>query len=342
MRILLLAGSYPPETGGIAEFMRAFARGLPANGAEVETIANPPLPGGYFKRVDFCRNLVLERLRSRPFDRVVTSSWSPYAVGLPDIPFDVFCHGMDLLEPSRSWRYRVLMKRTLQRASRILANSAYTAGLAATLGAPTERTVILHPGIDTDRFRPGPERGDAQVILSVGRLVERKGFDMVIRALPEVRKQFPGIQYWCAGDGPDRERLRAMASDLEVQSHIRWLGEITEDAKAGLYQSADVFAMPNRIVESEGSVEGFGIVFLEAAACALPVIAGDSGGSPDAVVHNQTGFIVSPMSQSEITGRLIELLGDGALRHRLGNAGRARARSDFREEQIAERYLRAI
>ena len=93
MRILLLAGSFPPEIGGIAQFMQAFAEGLIANDVELEVIANPKLPQrGYIKRVEACREEVLRRTRQRKFDRVVTSSWSPYAVHLPE-PFDVFCYG---------------------------------------------------------------------------------------------------------------------------------------------------------------------------------------------------------------------------------------------------------
>ena len=342
MRILLLAGSYPPETGGIAQFMRAFAEGLTARGVEVEVIANPVLPtGGYLKRVDACRNEVLRHTQARTFDRIVASSWSPYAVALPP-PYDIFCHGMDLLEPSGSLRYRVLMKRTLKQASRVLANSHYTAGLAAGFGARAESVVVLHPGVNCEHFHPAVQRNASRVILSVGRLVERKGFDIVIRAMPRILESFPDATYICAGEGPDRERLQELASTLEVGSNVNWPGEVNEEQKLSLDQSAEVFAMPNRIADKDGSVEGFGIVFLEAAACELPAIGGNSGGAPDAVIDGVTGYLVDPTNVEEVATRIIGLLSNPNLRRKMGQAARQRVMKDFREDQIAERYLASL
>ncbi len=343
MRILLLAGSYPPETGGIAQFMRAFAEGLTARGVDVDIIANPALPArGYLKRIEACRNEVLRRIQSQPpgtFDRIVASSWSPYAVTLP-APFDVFCHGMDLLEPSHSLRYRVLMKRTLQRASRVLANSQYTAELCIRFGARSESVVVLHPGVDCRHFQPSNGLGATKVILSMGRLVQRKGFDVVLHAMPQVLAAFPDAHYICAGDGPDRKRLQELAATLKISLNVSWPGEVTEEEKLSLYHSAVVFAMPNRLADEDGSVEGFGIVFLEAAACAVPAIGGNSGGVPDAIIPDVTGYLVEPTSVEDVATRIIGLFSNPELRRKMGMAARQRALTDFREDQIAERYLR--
>jgi len=339
MRILLLAGSYPPESGGIAQFMHSFVRSLTAKGIGVEVIGNPKLPQrGYLRRTEICRELVLDRLHGGKFDRVVASSWSPYAVRLPE-PFDVFCHGMDLLEPSGSLRYRMVMKRTLHHAARILANSRYTAELAKKFGARAENVRILYPGVDCERFRPPVQRSTESIILSVGRLVARKGFDMIIRALPRLVKQIPNVSYWCVGHGPDRDRLQQLALDLKVSERIRWFGEVDESEKARLYQSAALFAMPNRITESDRSVEGFGIVFLEAGACGLPVIGGNSGGTADAIVDGETGYLVDPIDIDALTQRLLTLLNNADMRQRLGDAGRRRVMAEFREDQISDRYL---
>jgi phosphatidylinositol alpha-1,6-mannosyltransferase len=344
MRVLLLAGSYPPETGGISQFMHSFSVGLRAKGVDVEVIANPKLPArGYIRRTEACRLEVVQRFRQRPFDRVVASSWSPYAVRLPE-PFDVFCHGMDLLEPATSLRYRLIMKRTLYHASRVLANSHYTAGLAGKFGAQPGRVVILHPGVDCQQFRPAVSRvrRGERIILSVGRLIERKGFDTIVRALPEVLAQFPDVQYWCAGDGPDRDRLHGIARELKVDEHIRWLGQVDEVEKLRLFQHASVFAMPNRVTEADRSVEGFGIVFLEAAACGLPVIAGNSGGVADAVVDGETGYIVDASDPKDLGRRIMALLEDARLSREMGECGRARVQQQFRQDQIAERYLACL
>lgn len=340
MKILLIAGSYPPEVGGIADLMQSFVNGLLLKGVEVKVIANPKLPRGYLKQIQACRNLVVEQTRNTKFDRVIVSSWSPYGVVMP-VEFETFCYGMDLLEPARSIRYRVVMKRTLRRASRILAISKYTAELAKRAGAPDDRIVLIPPAVDGQLFRPAQRPSNSRVILSVGRLVERKGFDMVLHSLPAVARSIPDVEYWCAGDGPDRERLHRISDELNLGKHVRWLGEISDEEKLKRYQTADVFIMPNRISEKERSVEGFGIVFLEAGACGLPVIGGNSGGAPDAIVDGVTGYLVDPTDTSDISQRLIELLSSPALRQTMGDAARQRVLREFRPEQIAERYLKA-
>jgi phosphatidylinositol alpha-1,6-mannosyltransferase len=349
MRILLLAGSYPPETGGIARFMQAFVNGLMKRGVEVEVISQIEMrERGYLNRVWSCRNMVIDRASRKSFDRVVASSWSPFAVALParvagrSLPFDVFCHGMDLLEPARSGQYRYLMRRTLRKAGRILANSKYTANLALEAGAPKQRITIVHPAVDSNRFVPRPKAAAPPILLSVGRIVERKGFDMVIRALPEVLRKFPDLKYVCVGEGPEIARLRLLADSKGVSTSVNWVSGLNDDQLLSHYQSADVFAMPSRLVTRGGSVEGFGIVFLEASACEVPVIGGNSGGIPDAIIEGATGYIVDPGNVEQLASRIIELLSDPGLRQRMGRAGRQRVVQEFSEDKIAECYLGEI
>jgi phosphatidylinositol alpha-1,6-mannosyltransferase len=349
MRILLLAGSYPPESGGIARFMQAFVNGLTKRGVEVEVISQLEMrERGYLNRVWLCRNIVIDRARRKSFDRLVASSWSPFAVALParvagrSLPFDIFCHGMDLLEPSRSVRYRYLMRRTLRRAERVLANSRYTANLAIKAGALRQRIAVVYPAVNSDRFVPGTKYQTSPILLSVGRLVERKGFDTVIRALPEVLKRFPALKYVCVGDGPEANRLKQLADSRGVLSNVEWVTSASDDQLLGHYQSADIFAMPSRMVEQDGSVEGFGIVFLEASACEIPVIGGNSGGISDAIADGSTGYIVDPANVEQLAGRIIELLSNPGLRERMGRAGRQRVVQEFSEERIAERYLTSV
>ena len=343
MRILLLAGSYPPETGGIAQYMFDFAHGLERCGVQVDVIANPQLPvRGYLRRIQACREAVALKTRTAKYDRIVASSWSPYAVSLPS-PYDVFCHGMDILEPRDSARYRILMRKTLRGAARILTNSHYTADLAIESGARRESVVVLNPGVDVNRFKASASSAkNGATLLSIGRMVERKGFDVVLRALPQLVKSFPNLRYVCAGDGPELQHLQALAGELGVAKYVEWPGEVGEQRKLDLYAGADVFVMPNRIVKKGGSVEGFGIVFIEAAACGIPSIAGNSGGAPDAVVDGVTGYLVNPTNIEVITEKIATLLSTPSLRHQLGSAARQRAESSFRSEQIAERYLAAL
>jgi phosphatidylinositol alpha-1,6-mannosyltransferase len=348
MTILLLAGSYPPETGGIARFMKSFVDGLGARGVEVDVASQIEMPRGYLRRVIAYRDLVLRRTGAKAFDRIVASSWSPFAVALPStaggraLPFDVFCHGMDLLEPSGSARYKYLMGRTLSRAERILANSRYTAGLALELGAREDRITILHPAVDPNRFTPGREASDSPVLLSVGRMVERKGFDAVIRTLPALLKVFPTLKYICVGDGPKAQDLRKLAQSLDVSASIEWAGEAGEDQLLRYYRSADVFVLPSRLDRPAGSVEGFGIVFLEASSCEVPVIGGNSGGVPDAIADGKTGYLVDPNNTDQLTDRILTLLSNRDLRKSMGQAGRRRVVAEFTEDRLAERYLSAV
>ncbi|HEY3131652.1 MAG TPA: glycosyltransferase family 4 protein [Acidobacteriota bacterium] len=372
MKVLMLTGSYRPEVGGIAEVMSGFAAALVQRGLQVNVLAATPgasrfstaslpvtefeLPArGYSKRVLQCRRAVSSLLRQSSFDRVIASSWSPFAVSIPGRlkrrtpALDIFCHGMDLLEPSSSLRYRMLMRRTLQRADKILANSHYTAKLAQAMGAKDGDVVVMHPGVDSKTFTPGTSNPtllarheippNAPVLLSVGRLVERKGFDMVIRALPMVQRAHPSVVYLIVGDGPDRERLSDLAKSMGVSQNVRFTGNIPAAERVAYYQLATLFVMPNRLIPENGDVEGFGVVFLEAAACELPSVGGDSGGVPDAIQNGVTGFLVDPLNPKDCAEKISLLLGDEETRKKMGKVARARVRTEFNWPDLVTAYL---
>jgi phosphatidyl-myo-inositol dimannoside synthase len=301
---------------------------------------------------------VVAALQSKPCDRILTSSWSPFAVDLPGvygdrvIPRDILCHGMDLLEPSRSLRYRMLLYHTLRSASLVIANSQFTGEAARRLGARAEQIAVIPPGVDPDRFRPGPRQtallerhriaDSSPIVLSLGRLVARKGFDLVMRALPQVLTSFPETVYLVAGDGPDRHRLETFAAALGVKSQVRFTGALADEELPAYYNCADLFAMPSRYIESEGDVEGFGMVFLEAGCSGVPVVGGKSGGIQDAVVDGITGYLVDPESPQECAAKIIALLSDPELGKRMGAAARRRALDQFQWPQITARYANAF
>jgi phosphatidylinositol alpha-1,6-mannosyltransferase len=375
MKILILTESYRPETGGIAEYLSGFAGSLRAHEAQVHVLAATPGAGGfsttllpvtefelpasgYSKRILACRRAVVKQVRKYNFDRVVTSGWSPFAVALPTqvngkpLSIDIVCYGKDLLEPARSARYRFLMRHALRRAKEVIAISRYTANLACSLGAPDSRVVIIPPGVDTEHFVPGPPDPsllsryqippNVPVILSVGRLVERKGFDLVIRAIPRVLQSHPSAVYLIAGDGPDRLRLSKFASDMGLRDHVRFAGDITPAERPAHYRLASIFAMPNRLIAEKGDVEGFGMVFLEAAACELATLGGNCGGTTDAIEEGVTGYLIDPESAEDCAAKIVFLLSDSELRNRMGRAGRERARINFNWLRLTSRYLSAI
>jgi phosphatidylinositol alpha-1,6-mannosyltransferase len=179
------------------------------------------------------------------------------------------------------------------------------------------------------------------VVLCVGRLVERKGQDVLIRSLPQVAAAVPEVLCVLAGSGADRSRLEELARDLGVADRVCFLGFVPETELPGCYAAADVFAMPSRYLPSAGDVEGFGIVFLEANAAGVPVVGGRSGGVEEAVRDGYTGLLVDPEDPAAVAGALTRLLQDEGLRRQLGAQGRERARLDFDRRQRARHLWEA-
>jgi phosphatidylinositol alpha-1,6-mannosyltransferase len=196
----------------------------------------------------------------------------------------------------------------------------------------------LAPGVDIDTFRPdidgAPVRerhglGARPVIVCVSRLVARKGQDTLIRALPAIRAAVPDAALLLVGAGPYRRELATLAERTGVSPHVVLTGGVPFAELPAHYAAGDVFAMPSRTRRGGMDVEGLGIVYLEGSATGLPVVAGNSGGAPDAVRQGQTGYVVDGRDEAALAERLIELLRDRELRSRLGAAGRAWVERDW-------------
>jgi phosphatidylinositol alpha-1,6-mannosyltransferase len=260
------------------------------------------------------------------------------------LPFVIYAHGNEILGAMKGdWEKPRI---ALRRANRILANSHYTANLVRQLGVKGKKIEVVHPGCDISEFHPvtpdlelrqkllGPRQTD-RVILTVGNLVARKGHDMVIRALPFVRKTMPNVTYLIAGEGPYRRELERLASEAGVRENVVLSGRITAVNLAAVYALCDVFIMPSRERRDLCDVEGFGLVFLEAGACGKPVVGGRSGGIPDAVVDGVTGFLANPDDPEAIAQSLLTLLQDRELARRMGDEGRQRVIRQFTWQGIA-------
>jgi phosphatidylinositol alpha-1,6-mannosyltransferase len=188
----------------------------------------------------------------------------------------------------------------------------------------------LAPGVDAEVFRPGlgAERrehlglSDRPVIVCVSRLMPRKGQDTLVRALPSVHRSVPDAALLLVGGGPYRSRLESLAADTGVSDSVVFTGTVPWPELPSYYGVGDVFAMPCRTRLRGADVEGLGIVYLEASACGLPVVAGDSGGAPDAVVDGETGYVVDGRSVDEVAGRVGALMADTDARRAIGDAGR--------------------
>lgn len=208
----------------------------------------------------------------------------------------------------------------------------------------------LAPGVDVDAFHPdvdgAPIRAryglsDRPVIVCVSRLVPRKGQDMLIRALPTIRRRVPGAALLLGSGGPYRPKLERLARDLGVADDVIFTGSVPWEELPSLYAAGDVYAMPCRTRAGGLDVEGLGIVYLEASATGLPVVAGDSGGAPDAVLPGETGYVVGGRDVAAIAGRIADLLGEPARARAMGAAGRAWVERDWRWEKQADR-LRSL
>ena len=202
------------------------------------------------------------------------------------------------------------------------------------------------PGVDEKTFHPdsggaalraGLGLADRPVVVCVSRLVPRKGQDTLIRALPGVLAAVPDAVLLIVGDGPYRADLERLAVRTGVAGSIRFTGAVPWSELPAHYGAGDVYAMPCRTRRGGLDVEGLGIVYLEASATGLPVVAGDSGGAPDAVLEGETGYVVPGRDLSALTDRLVTLLLDPALRARLGARGREWVEQNWRWDLLAER-----
>jgi phosphatidyl-myo-inositol dimannoside synthase len=202
---------------------------------------------------------------------------------------------------------------------------------------PAVDSELYHPYVDGSEVRSRLGLMDRPVIVCVSRLVPRKGQDTLVKALPRVRKQVPDAALLLVSGGPHRRTIEQIARGLGVEDHVVMTGSVPWEELPAHYAAGDVFAMPCRTRNFGLDVEGLGIVYLEASAVGLPVVAGDSGGAPDAVVEGETGFVVPGRDLGTLADRLVTLLKDPALARKMGAAGREWVRSEWTWERQAAR-----
>jgi phosphatidylinositol alpha-1,6-mannosyltransferase len=225
------------------------------------------------------------------------------------------------------------MRHATGKASRVAVMCS--AFIARTVRTAVPRDVpvsVLYPGADVERFRPNLETsdiraalevGDAPLVVCVSRLVARKGQDVLIEAMPAIRERVPQARLLLVGGGPDEGRLRKLAR-AAPDGAVLFAGQVPEDALPRYYAVGDVFVMPCRTRLGGLEVEGWGNVFIEAAACGKPVVVGDSGGARESLVDGETGVLVDGRRVSEVAAAVAELLADPARARAMGDAGRAR------------------
>lgn len=233
--------------------------------------------------------------------------------------------------------FSMLMKEMAKHVDHFGYLAEYTANALARV-IPRNKLIKIVPGIDIKHFTPHKVEKVRPTIISVGRLVHRKGQDRLVEALSIVKAAIPDVELIFIGEGPYRSELNRLVKKYNLESSVRFIGRVDYKELPKYFSLGDVFAMPsrNRLLGLE--VEGLGIVYLEASACGLPVIVGDSGGAPDAVIEGETGYLVNGNDVERIAARAIELLTDRELRSRLGQRGRTWVESDWNWDIWSKRF----
>ena len=367
-RHLLVTNDFPPKVGGIQNYLWELWRRLPPDDVVVHTTpyenagafdAAQPftvtrsrepwlLPGPHLTR------RVRRLARRHDVDLVVIDPALPAGLIGPhlDCPYAVIVHGAEAAIPGRLPGTRGLLRRVLDGAVGVIAAGGYVAHeCERALDRPLPAFVIP-PGVDVNRFEPqtpaqrvearrrlGLQPG-APTVVSVSRLVPRKGMDTLIRAASLLAGVHHDLQVVIAGRGRDRRRLTRLAASLRAPVQLR--GRLSDDDLTLLYGCADVFAMLCRTRWRGLEQEGFGIVFLEAAAAGVPQVAGRSGGAHEAVTDGETGIVLDPTTPASAAAAIDALLDDPGRRKEMGDAARRRAETDFSYDVLAGQLRDAL
>ncbi len=346
-RLLCIAVDFPPGVGGIQLLTLRLAENL--GGFEVDVVAppsgDPPREAGkvrLFRPPAFLRHLprkaeillvnaaaFLAAWRRRPEVvlnmHVATSPAARLIHRFLKVPYIQYVHAREV--PARP----ALSAAAFEDAARIVAVSGYCRKLILAQADVAERIEVIPPGADlpAEASLSGPmepvEPGPLSILI-VGRLESSyKGHDTLIRSMPRVRETIPGVRCRVVGEGRLRASLEGLAAELGVGDRVDFLGAVSDEEKTRELQSASVFCMPSRLPD-EGAGEGFGIVYLEAGAYRLPVVAVRAGGAIDAVVDGETGILIEDgFDHEELAAALLKVLADPVLAERLGSAGRRHA-----------------
>jgi phosphatidylinositol alpha-1,6-mannosyltransferase len=371
-RILLVTNDFPPRPGGIQSYLRELVERLA--GTHQITVYAPRWKGcarfdaeASYEVVRHPTSLMLPTpgVRRRMADLVVSQGsdvvWFGAAAPLALLSSAARSAGASVTAASThghevGWSMLPVARSALRQigesADVITYVSRYTRGRFASAFGPRAALEYLPSGVDTDRFRPDPAAreemrsryglGERPTIVCVSRLVPRKGQDLLIQALPHIRERVDGAALVIVGGGPYAEQLRGWALRAGVSDHVVFTGSVPWAELPAHYAMADVFAMPCRTRGAGLDVEGLGIVFLEASASGVPVVAGDSGGAPETVREGQTGRIVDGRAPGQLTEAIVEILSDRDRAAAMGSAGRCWVEREWQWDRHAARFAELV
>lgn len=368
--IVITTQCFFPKIGGIEALMTGMADAMSQTGKEVLVVADgPELPSDKlhkYKIIRFNQWKPLRRFRKAGYikklcldndiEAIYADSWKSIEyLKYETAKIFVLAHGTEIQKNFSNWNLYKLWKQkrihnSYLKSTKIAANSNYTKDLLIeTLNIKNNKIEIIHPGIDVyDKFINKDTldkikniiKNSNPVILTLARLEKRKGHEIVLDAVSKLIKKYPRILYIIAGDGPSKEDIKNHAFNLGLEKNIRFLGWITEPEKSVLLKSTDVFVMAPHIQNE--SVEGFGMVFIDAAFHGIASIGTNNGGIPDAIIDGETGLIAKTSDLGDITEKIDQLLSDEKMRKLLGQNAKKNAQSHFTWNKKVEEYFSLI
>ncbi|HEY75773.1 MAG TPA: glycosyltransferase family 4 protein [Thermoflexia bacterium] len=378
MRLLLFTYEYPPLVGGIGRYCATLVDGLVEMGHQVTVLIPRSVEGadevvrgvevrysprsrGPFRSFVDAYRLYREIRTCRPHYVLATHGFSFAPLGLLGLfyrfPYALTIYGSDVQHHTSTRGLAGALRRWLfwqaiGRAQRLICVSQFARSLLQSVSlVPSSKLYVVYPGLHHKRFTPSDEGAvkrlrerlglaDRLILLTVARLVCRKGHDQVLRSLARIVPLHREVHYLVVGDGPDKERLVRLTKDLHLEAHVTFVGRVPEEELNHYYDAADIYVMISR---QEGeTVEGFGLAFIEASARGLPVVGGRHGGVPEAIIDGRTGFLVDPLDNDDLTRRLLTLIEDPLLRETLGRQGRERVLAEFTARRMAERTIEVL
>ena len=375
MRLLILTYEFPPLPGGIGRYCATLAKGLIGLGHEVLVFiprqingAESAVPGAEVRCVPRYQGPLRHFIDAYRLYQVAqfydpdyvlaTHSFSFTPVGslsfVYNLRYALAIIGSDVqhyaaAKGATGVLRRFLFQRALRQAKALICISRYSGELLrAVLPIPPNKLCTVYMGLDEQRFIQSDEERvkflreklgleGKTILLTVARLVPRKGYDQMLKALRRIVSTYPDIHYLIVGRGPDEARLRRMVRNLELVPNVTFAGYVPEEELNNYYDLADIYVMPSRQEGEE--VEGFGLAFIEASARGVPVIGGRHGGVPEAILDGQTGYLVDPLNPDEIAKRVVELIEDPSLRQKLGEQGRKRVLEYFTARRMAQETI---
>ncbi len=363
--IIILTQCFPPRIGGIENLLENLSIELSKTN-EILVLADQfDKINDSFNDRKYNHNLVIKRisgikflrkrkkfsvlkkvLSSKKITHIIGDSWKSFELTIDtinnlSIPTICLAHGNELIVKKESKKLRVIS--TLNKVSHVVSNSNYTLNLVKKIGITNKNLSYIHPGVQNtiDLNEQTISSIDGQpIITTLARLEKRKGHAYILSVIAKLKIEYPNILYIIAGSGVELENLKRITNKLDIKKNVIFLGDINNNQKKYLFKNTKLMVMPTLDESKKSSIEGFGIAYLEAAYYGIPSIASDVGGTPEAVIHNETGIIITDIS--ELYNTLKELLSNKAKLDELGKNAKLRVKKYFIWEIVGNKYLQLI